>query len=521
MANLKRMLEDVVGRYGGKTAIVAGDFRMSYLNLEESSNRVASSLLQLGVRRGDRVAMLLNNGPQFVDIFFGIVKIGAIAVPLDTKYKAGELKCLMGHCWPKALFTESPYLEAVASLIAELKYIEHVINLSAGAGNGQFLSYEEITAKGSAESTGVDIRPEDIACILYTSGPALTPKGAALSHTNLVRAVMISADGFRQSDRDIVVLFALPMHHIVGLIIILLTSICRGSTLVILPGLSISGLMQVIEKERVTVFIGVPFIHALIVKKVREEGMAYDLSSLRICGSIGASLSQKLARQFERYLGFRLINFYGLTESTAHVTCQSLNGSGKAGSVGRALPGWEVKIVDDNNRELPANRSGEVIIRGPIMSRYYKSPHDTAEMKKHGWLYTSDIGRMDEDGHLFLTGLKKDMIIAKGQNIHPSDIETVLLGHTKVSDAAVTGIPDEMRGEVVGAAVVLKAGEAATEQEIKNFCLEHLANFKVPKQVIFLDSIPRADNGKINKQVVKKHLLKMYMAGKKKDKVES
>ena len=521
MANLKTMLEDVAGRYGGKTAIVLGDIGVSYLNLEESSNRVASSLLQLGVRRGDRVAMLLSNSPQFVDIFFGIVKIGAIAVPLDTKYKAGELKCLLGHCQPKVLFTESPYLEAVASLITELKNIENVINLSAVSSNGQFLSYEEITIKGSAESTGVDIRPEDIACIMYTSGPAFTPKGAAISHMNLVKAVTISADGFHQSDRDIAVIFALPMHHIVGLIIILLTSICRGSTLVILPGLSVDGLMQVIERERVTIFIGVPFIHALIVKKVKEEGMAYDLSSLRICGSIGALLSRKLAWQFKRYLGFRLINFYGLTESTAHVTCQSLNSSGKAGSVGGALPGWEVKIVDDNNRELPANQSGEVIVRGPIMSRYYKSPHDTAEMIKNGWLYTSDIGRMDEDGNLFMTGLKKDMIIAKGQNVYPSDIETVLLGYPKVSDAAVTGIPDEMRGEVVGVAVVLKAGETATEQEIKNFCLEHLANFKVPKHVIFLDSLPRADDGKINKQVIKKHLLKMYTAAEKKGKVES
>lgn len=521
MANLKTVLEDVVVYRGGKTAIVSGDSRMSYLNLEQSSNRVASSLLRLGVRGGDRVAILLNNSPQFVDIFFGIVKIGAIAVPLDTKYKNRELKCLLGHCQPKILFTENPYLEEVASLITELKYIEYVINLSAASNDGQFLSYEEIMAKGSTQSAEVDIRPEDIACIIYTSGPAFAPKGAAISHMNLVRAAAISADGFQQSDRDVVALFALPMHHIVGLIIILLTSICRGSTVVILPGLSISGLMQVIERERVTIFIGVPFIHALMVKKAKEEDITYDLSSLRICGSIGAPLSQKLAQQFERYLCLRLINFYGLTESTAHVTCQSLNGSGKAGSVGKALSGWEVKIVDDDDRELSANRSGEVIISGPIMSRYYKSPHDTAEMIKHGWLYTSDIGRMDGEGNLFLTGLKKDMIIAKGQNIYPSDIETVLLDHQKVSDAAVTGIPDEMRGEVVGAAVVLKAGETVTEQEIKNFCLEHLANFRVPKQVIFLDSLPRTEDGRINKQVIRKHLLKMFAVGEKKGKVES
>jgi len=521
MADLKKMLEDVAKRYGKKTAIVSGDFRMSYTDLEKSSNRIAGGLLELGVKKGDRVAILLNNGPQFACIFFGIVKTGAVAVPLDTKYKTRELNCLLEHCRPGIIFTESPYLETVTPLITGLEYIEYVINLSASGSNGQILSYEELMAKGSIQGMEVGISPDDEACILYTSGPALTPKGAVLSHVNLVRALILSADGFHQSDRDVAVLFALPMHHIVGLIIILLTSICRGGTVVILPGLSIDGLMAVIEREKATIFIGVPFIHALIVKKVKEEGVVHNLESLRICGSIGAPLSQKLAEQFERYLGFRLINFYGLTESTSHVTCQSLNGSDRSGSVGKALPGWDVKIVDDNNREVPDNRGGEVIINGPIMSRYYKSPRDTDEMIKHGWLYTADIGRIDGEGRLFLTGLKKDMIIAKGQNIYPSDIETVLLDHPKVADSAVTGIPDEMRGEVVGAAVVLRAGKVATEQEIKSFCLERLANFKVPKKVIFLDSLPIADDGRTNKQVVKKHLLKTYTAGKKKGKVES
>jgi len=521
MADLKKMLENVAKRYGKKTAIASGDFRMSYTDLEESSNRIAGGLLEMGVRKGDRVAILLNNGPQFACIFFGIVKTGAIAVPLDTKYKTRELNCLLEHCRPNVIFTESPYLEAATPLITGLEYIEHVISLSTSGSNGRILSYEELVAKGSAKSTEIDFTPDDEACIMYTSGPALTPKGAVLSHANLVRALMISADGFHQSDRDVAILFALPMHHIVGLIIILLTSICRGSTVIILPGLSIDGLMAVIEREKATIFIGVPFIHALIVKKVREEGVVHNLKSLCICGSIGSTLSQKLAGQFERYLGFRLIDFYGLTESTSHVTCQPLNGSGKPGSVGKALPGWDVKIVDDNNREMPDNQGGEVIIKGPIMSRYYKSPHDTDEMIKHGWLYTADIGSIDGEGHLFLTGLKKDMIIAKGQNIYPSDIETVLLDHSKIADAAVAGIPDEMRGEVVGAAVVLRAGKVATEQEIKNFCLEHLANFKVPKKIIFLDSLPGTDDGRINKQVVKKHLFKAYTAGKEKGKLES
>ncbi len=509
--NLKTMLEEVVGQYADKTAIVYNDFRMSYAELDEASNRIASGLLGLGLKKGDRVAMLLVNSPQFVVVYFGIVKIGAIAVPLDTKYKADELTCLLDQCQPRVLFTESPYLEMLIPLLPGLAYIEHIIDLSSDSSE-QFLSDEEVMDGGSAQRLEAKIGAEDVASIAYTSGPAFKPKGAMLSHGHLVRAVRISADGFQQTDTDIVVLFALPMHHIVGLVIILLTSIYTGSTVIMLSGLSINNLMEVIEKERATILIGVPFIHALIVKKAREEGVAYDLSSLRICGSIGASLPVKLIQQFERYLGLRLINFYGLTESTAHVTCQSLNGSGKPGSVGKALPGWQIKIVDDGNRELPPNRSGEIVIRGPVMSRYYKNPHDTTEVIKQGWLYTSDIGTIDEDGHLFILGLKKDMIITKGQNIYPSDIETVLISHPKVAEVAVAGIPDEMRGEVVGAAVVLKAGEVATEQEMKKFCLEHLANFKVPKQFIFLDSLPKTVDGRVNKPDIRKNLLKAYSA---------
>jgi long-chain acyl-CoA synthetase len=509
--DLKMMLETVAARHGDKTAIVCDGFRMSYAELDEASDRLAEGLFELGVKKGDRVAMLLVNSPQFVVVYFGTVKIGAIAVPLDTKYKPGELTCILDQCRPGVLFTESPYLEPLVPLLPRLVYIEHIIDISS-EGNGRFLSYEEVMGRGRARRPGVEISDDDAAFIAYTSGPAFKPRGAVLTHGNLVRAVKISADGFQQSDRDRVMLFALPMHHIVGLVIILLTSIYAGSTAVMLSGLSINSLLEVIEKERATIFIGVPFIHALIVKKAREEGVEYDLSSLRICGSVGAPLPLELAHQFERYLGLRLINFYGLTETTAHVTCQSLNGSGRPGSVGRALPGWQIKIVDDSKRELPHNHSGEVVIRGPIMSCYYQNPQDTARVVKNGWLYSGDIGKIDEEGNLFIQGVKKDMIITKGQNIYPSDIEAVLTSHPGVAEAAVAGIPDEMRGEVVGAAVVLKAGQAATEAEMKKFCLERLANFKVPKLFIFLESLPRNADGRISKPDVQKNLLKAYLA---------
>jgi len=262
--------------------------------------------------------------------------------------------------------------------------------------------------------------------------------------------------------------------------------------------------MGIIEKERATIFMGVPFIFILMVHMAEEEGIKHDLSSLRLCCAGGAPMSTDIMKRFQQLYGLDIVQFWGLTEVTAYLTCQPIGGTGKLGSVGKALPGWGVKIVDDNGKELPLNQSGEIIVTGPIMRGYYNNPRATAETIKNGWLYTGDIGRVDEDGELFILGRKKEMIIAKGQNIYPSDIEDVLHTHPKVAEAAVVGIPDELRGEMVRAVISLKAGETATEQEIKRFCLERIANYKVPKQVIFLDSLPKTATGKIRKEDLKK-----------------
>ncbi|MBA7518497.1 Long-chain-fatty-acid--CoA ligase [subsurface metagenome] len=501
--NLKAMLEAAAKHYGGKTAIALGDRRLSYAELDEASNKVANALIKMGVSKGDRVAMLLPNSPEFAVIYFGITKIGAVAIPLDTKYKVGELASLFDDSRPKVMVTESPFLEPLVPILPRFNYIEHVIDLGSKY-EGRFLSYQEIMATGSAQKVKVEPEPEDIANIAYTSGPTFRPRGVMLSHQDLVTEATISGDGFRQTDEDVTVLFALPMHHVVGLVIILLTSLAKGSTVVMLPGLSISGLMETIEKERSTIFIGVPFVFALMVHMAEEEGVKHDLSSLRLCCVGGAPMPTDVMKRFKQLYGLDVVQWWGLTETTAHVTCQPVDGTGKLGSVGKALPGWEVKIVDDNGKELPLNQSGEIIVRGPIMKGYYNNPRATAETIRDGWLYTGDVGKVDGDGELFILGRKKEMIIAKGQNIYPSDIEDVLYTHPKVAEAAVVGIPDELRGEVVRAVISLKAGEAATEPEIKRFCLERIANYKVPKQVIFLDSLPKTAAGKIRKEDLKK-----------------
>ena len=281
-----------------------------------------------------------------------------------------------------------------------------------------------------------------------------------MSHGALAKEAAVSGEGFQQTDKDIVVLFALPMHHAFGLVVIMLTAITRGSKVIILPGLSISSLMEVIEREKATIFMAVPFVHALIVNAIEVEGIEHDLSSLRLWGTAGAAMPANIGQKVRQYLGLTAVDFWGLTESTAHVTCQPPDGSGKLGSVGRALPDWELKIVGDDGRELPPNQPGEIVVRGPIMKGYYNNPQATAEVIKDGWLHTGDIGQVDGEGWLFLSaGRKKNMFIAKGQNIYPSDIEQVLANHPQVAEVAVVGMRDAVRGETPKLSSDLRLGK--------------------------------------------------------------
>jgi long-chain acyl-CoA synthetase len=496
--NLKLMLREAARQYRDKTAIVFGASRLSYAQLDEESNRVANALMNLGVSKGDRVAMLLPNSLEFVTIYFGIVKIGAIAVPLDTKYKPTELTALFADCQPKLLATESSLLPPIVPLLPGWPSIEQVIE-TGDDYTGEFLNYKALVAASSVVPPDVKISSEDAAHLAYTSGPTLSPRGAVLSHGNLVAEAKISAEGFQQTDKDNVALFALPLHHAFGLVVILFTSIYKGSTVVMLSGLSISNLMELIEREKVTMFMGVPFIHAMIVNWVEQEGIRYALSSLRLCGSAGAALPIDIAQKYNSVLEMAIVDFWGQTESSGHVTCTAIGDALKPGCVGRALPGWELRIFDDRGQELPPGQSGEIAVRGPIMTEYYRQPEATAKAIRDGWLYTGDLGMVDENGDVFLTGIKKDMINAKGQNIYPSDIEEILRSYPGVDEAAVVGVPDKARGQIIKAVIQLKDGQEAKESALKRLCLDQLANYKVPKQFVFVDSMPRTTAGDINK----------------------
>jgi len=505
--NLKMMLRDTVSKHAGKTAIVAGKHRMSYAGLDETSNRMADALMKMGVKKGDRVAMLLSNCPEFVTLYFGIIKAGGIAVPLDVSYKVDELASLFASCQPKVLVAESRLLESIVPVLSRFDSIEHVIQLGSGY-EGKFPSYAEVVATGSASEVEVDPVTDDIAMIAYTGGPTSHPRGAILSHGSLIIHAMASAYGLQQTDEDIVVLFALPMYHMFGLASVMLTSVNRGSTVVMVPGtgVSIGSFMEALEKEKATMYLGVPYIYALAVRVAERGGIKTDLSSIRVFGSAGAPLSVEVIQQFKQHYGYTIADMWGLTEAVSHITCPPLDGTGKIGACGKILPGWEVGVVDGDGNELPPNQTGEIVVSGAIMEGYYNNPQATAEAIKDGWLYTGDIGRIDEDGYLFISGRNKELIILKGQNIWPGDIEEVLCTHPRVAGAVVTGVPDKLRGEIVGAAVALKEGGVATEQEIKQFCQQHMADYKVPRLIVFTDSLPDSVALKISREKLRDYL---------------
>jgi long-chain acyl-CoA synthetase len=489
--NLKSMLENSAVRFADKTAIIMGERRVSFARLEEDSNRVAHALIKMGIKKGDRVAMIQASNPEFVSIFFGIMKAGGIAVPLDSRYVADELVSLFNDCRPRVLVIENPPLESLLPALPRFDSIKHVITINTEYDE-RFNGYQQIMAKNPSSDVNVAIAPEDIAIISYTGGPTLNPHGVALSHRSVYIEAINSAEVFQQTEKDVLMQFALPMYHQFGLTALLLASIYKGTTVMAIPGTgrSVHSFMEAVERERGTIYMGVPYVYTLMINVARREGIKHDLSSLRLCVSGGAPLEPVVINQFKQVYGFNIIDIYGQTESVCHITVMPLDGTGKIGSSGKPMPCWEIKIFDEYDNELPAGQEGEIVARGPVMTGFYNKPQATARIIRNGWLHTGDIGCIDEDGFLFITARKRRMLILKGQNIFPGDIEEVLATHPKIVEARVMGVIDIVRGETVKALVRLKPGEKATEQEIRQYCQGRMADYKLPREIAFVDAMP-------------------------------
>jgi len=513
---LPKLLRLASRRFPKRTALIYFDNRLSYAALQEQADRCAAGLQALEIRPGDRVAIMTQNCPQFVVAYFGALRAGAIVTPTSPIYTAREA----GHQWrdagAKVLIVEQGLLPLAEKALAECPDIRHVVvfkpedyrpkpyaalvktlRKAAQPEKSRTLRWASLLGIGS-KPRPIAGRPGDIACLQYTGGTTGTSKGAMLTHANLVtNADQANRCGDAGKNGPDTAVAALPLFHIFAQTCVMICSIAAGGTVVILPRFERDAALRAIKRYRPAFFHGVPTMFLALSEA--PNARRYGLHSLRMCLSGGAPLPGEVAQRFEAVTGARLVEGYGLTESSPVTHVNPTDGTARRGSIGQVVLGTQARIVDveTGTREMPIGEAGEIVIRGPqVMKGYWRKPEETARVLRRGWLHTGDIARCDADGFFYIVDRKKDLIIAGGFNIYPRDVEEVLFEHPQIKEAVVVGVPDRYRGETVKAFVVVKDGEQADPEEITAFCRERLASYKVPRLIEFRDSLPKSGVGK-------------------------
>jgi long-chain acyl-CoA synthetase len=503
--NLATILRESAFAHPEKGAVVLHPFRLSYAQLDVLSNQVASSLRARGLKVGEKVAIMLPNVPQFVISYFGVLKAGGVVVPMNVLLKAPEVSFYLSDSGARVLLTWEDFAgEAMKGAPAGVTTF--VVNRPGSDAMPEgALSFNELMS-GSPNFDMEPTSPDDTAVILYTSGTTGKPKGAELTHFNLYMNCTISGGlfGFRDDDVGLAVL---PLFHSFGQSSVMNVSIRYGGTISLVPRFEVAAVCEAIQRDRVTVFSGVPTMYFGLLHD--PQVAAYDLSSLRVAVSGGASMPGEVMTTFERRFGVTILEGYGLSETSPTASFNQSLEDRRFGSIGKRIWGVDMKIFDDDDGPLPAGKDnvGEIVIRGHnVMKGYYNQPEATAEAFKGGWFHSGDMGYQDEDGFFFIVDRKKELIIRGGFNVYPREIEEVLYAHPAVQEAAVIGVPDERLGEEVSAVVTLKAGQSVTEEDLIAFTRERVAAYKYPRTIRFVDSLPKGPTGKILKKELKQQL---------------
>lgn len=499
MRNLIELLNQAADEFGdGVAAIYHGD-PVSFIELRQRVRECARALRNhVGIEPGDRVALIMPNCLHSVVCYLGAISTGAIAVPVNIRLSAEEMRFILGDVGARVIIAHERTWPTVAEALEGLEGIDAVWGVEMQSE--EVTPIDEIMADPGPEFSTPDIAPEDIAAIIYTSGTTGLPKGAMITHGNVLFNVQstICGHGFRPDD---VHLLIVPLFHVTGLNTIMPTSLHLGSTIVISAETNPRRLLKLIERHRCTTMFAVPTTAILLT---REPTLGeFDLSSLRLIAYSGAPMPVRAIRRLRELFPDKLLhNFYGLTETTSVTTVlPSRFALSHAESIGRLVPGLEAKIVDEEGNSLPPGEVGELLIRGPsVFAGYYRRPDATAEVLDDGWLYTGDKAFIDENGFIFLRGRTKEMIIVAGENVYPVEVENVLTRHPGVLEAAVVGIEHPVLGEIVKAVIVPQPGAELSEREIKRWCAQHLASYKVPQQVEFVAELPRNPSGKVVKR---------------------
>ena len=476
-----------------RVAIHLGDQTTSYGELDDQSARVAGLLAARGIAPGTPIGIMLPNVPEFASVYYGILRTGAVVVPMNPLLKAREIAYYLGDSGAPVIFAwhlTAPEVEIGAKEAgAEAILVDPA-------------TFPDILATASPAPQVVDRAAYDTAVVLYTSGTTGHPKGAELTHANLINNVEVSAADLFQLGPDDLIFGGLPLFHAFGQTCTLNAAIMTGASLTVLPRFDAAKALGILADQRVTIFAGVPTMFSALLHVPDRSG--YDVSALRLCISGGAAMPVEVLRQFEDAFECIVLEGYGLSETSPVASFNHPGRERKPGSIGTPIRGVEMRVVDASGAEVPQGEVGEIAIRGHnIMKGYLNRPDATAEaVSADGWFRTGDIGRVDEDGYYYIVDRKKDLIIRGGYNIYPREIGEVLYEHPEVAEAAVVGIPHPELGEEVGAAVALKPGATVTPDELRSYVKSQVAAYKYPRRVWIVDALPKGPTGKILKKEI-------------------
>jgi long-chain acyl-CoA synthetase len=488
--NLKLMLEKTAGEVPEQTAIVLGSRKVSYRELDETSNRIANALISLGTKKGDHVAILMSRTPEWVINCFGALKAGAAGVLLDAGAKAPELEPQLRESDSKILITEERFFPVLSSVLPSAPLVRQVLVVDTDR-------YQEMVASSSPVSPSVDIKGEDEAILFYTLGVLGKNKGVVHTHASFLSILPIVVSKFELGRND-VVLGLLPFNYLLGFGLVVLMPIKARATIAILPHFSSKNILETIAQEKATLLIGVPASFNAMAMIDEETIKSYDLSSLRQVLCAGAKSSALFLEMLEKKFHLTACEIYGLTELII-VTIGAIRDR-KLGTAGKPLA--ELRVLDKKGKEVPRGTIGEAVARAPwMMKEYYKSPELTAQVLKNGWFHTGDLVKLDEDGYLdFIEKTSSIIVPSGGVKILPAAVEEVLLKHPAVAETACVGVLDDYKGRIPTAFIVLKGGQSVTPDEIRDFCRQSLSEYKVPKQIKFVDSLPRTKSRQIDRK---------------------
>ncbi|MGD0555491.1 MAG: long-chain fatty acid--CoA ligase [Streptosporangiaceae bacterium] len=490
MTNLAKNLTDTTRAHAGRVAVRVDNAAMTYRALDEASARVAGLLRERGLKPGDRVGLMMPNVAEVPVVYYGVLRAGGVVVPMNPLLKAREVAYYLGDSGAGLVFAWHTFADQ-ARIGAEQAGAESTVVDAA--------SFPDLLASATPDFEVTSTSDQDTAVILYTSGTTGHPKGAELTHGNLISNTEVSRADIVLSGPDDVIFGGLPLFHVFGQTVALNVAVASGACLTLLPRFDAAHALRIIDGHRVTVFEGVPTMYVALLHQSDREG--YDTSALRMCISGGAALPVEVLRGFDDAFGVPVLEGYGLSETSPVASFNHPGRERKPGSIGTPIRDVQMRVVDGEDHEVAPGEVGEIVIRGPnVMKGYWQRPDATAEAIRDGWFHTGDLARVDADGYFYIVDRKKDLIIRGGYNVYPREIEEVLYEHPAVAEAAVIGLPHPALGEEVAAAVTLKPGATITAEELRDYVKGQVAAYKYPRHVWIADSLPKGATGKLQKR---------------------